>query len=390
MRKRHLRIGVLLGGLVCPPQSLAGQHERPFDDCRWGADRTVVIGAVDDQQYGLTAIGQVASLSDLVYVTQPQERLIRVYHDDGRFAGTIGGNGDGPGEFRAIRAIGVLADSIWVVDSRLGRVSYFNSDLHFTSSVTIHSHPSTASRTIIPMGPLSDGSIIGYPTLYAEELEDRDTILTALLRFDRLGQFVDTLVVYEDQHNQRLITDGLAPGLQTYARPPIREQSLRTIVPGGAGLVIVHRPFSSNPAAARYEVVRIGSLGDTLFARQFSYVPRPVTDTHITAWIEEEDFDDQPYVVDHRAYIGELRRVYEIPPHFAPVTQVLGDTNGRTWIRRGARDGMIEWHALDDDGQVVDRICPPPALRLLSIDTQGGWFAETDQFDIPYLVRYEF
>ena len=152
----------------------------------------------------------------------------------------------------------------------------------------------------------------------------------------------------------------------------------------------MHRPFSSDSAAAQYAVVRIKSPGHTLFARQFTYVPTPVGDARITAWIEEDTFDDQQYVVDRRAYIRELRRVYEVAPHFAPVTEVVGDTNGRTWIRREGRDGTVEWHALDGDGQVVDRICPPSALRLLSVDTQGGWFEERGQLDIPYLVRYDF
>lgn len=379
---------VILGGSIFLPGSLAGQGGD--DECRWTGNRTVVIGAVDDHEYGLTTIGQAASVSDLIYVTQPREHLIRVYHHDGRFAGTIGRNGDGPGEFRAITAIGVLGDSVWVADPRLRRVSYFNENLHFTSSVTIRSHPSIGSRTVIPLGPLVDGSIVGYRTISGAELENRDMIRVPLLRFDAGGNFRDTLVVYDDQHNQRSITDGLASGLHMYARPPVREQSLRKIISGGAGVVLVHRPFSSEPASGRYEIIRIGPHGDTLFARQFDYVPTPVTDSHVTEWIEEEDFDSQPYIVDRQAYIQELRSVYEIPPHFPPVTQILADNSGRTWIRMEPRDAVVEWRAFDDAGQVTGRMCPPVPLRLVAVDTDHAWFVETGEFDIPYLVRYDF
>ncbi len=82
MGKSYVRMAAVVGGVVWPPQELIGQIERPLGHCRWDGDRTVVIGAVADRDYGLTAIGQVASPSDLVYVTQPQARLIRVYHHE--------------------------------------------------------------------------------------------------------------------------------------------------------------------------------------------------------------------------------------------------------------------------------------------------------------------
>lgn len=79
--------------------------------------------------YALSRVTSVRIDGDgSIYVSQPQENLIRVFDSEGRFVRRIGRSGEGPGEFRQMggsRWIG--EDTLVVIDHRLHRVSYWTS-----------------------------------------------------------------------------------------------------------------------------------------------------------------------------------------------------------------------------------------------------------------------
>jgi hypothetical protein len=61
---------------------------------------------------------------DRLYVLFPQERLIRAFAADGSVLLSFGGAGDGPGEFRNPATIGLLGDTLWLIDNRDYHISY--------------------------------------------------------------------------------------------------------------------------------------------------------------------------------------------------------------------------------------------------------------------------
>ncbi len=83
-------------------------------------DGEVVLGALDDPFDLSSLFVQVDRTSDgswLVLSRTHERNRIAEYGPEGRFRGTIGGPGEGPGEFRLLRAFSVLpGDSILAVD----------------------------------------------------------------------------------------------------------------------------------------------------------------------------------------------------------------------------------------------------------------------------------
>ena len=83
------------------------------------------IGAVDGAPELFGRIVGVAADGDrTVYVADGIGDLVRAYAPDGRYLGTVGREGDGPGEFRYLRGIGVASSGELTVRGHF-RVSLF-------------------------------------------------------------------------------------------------------------------------------------------------------------------------------------------------------------------------------------------------------------------------
>jgi NAD(P)H-nitrite reductase large subunit len=70
------------------------------------------------------------------------------------------------------------------------------------------------------------------------------------------------------------------------------------------------------------------------------------------------------------------------------VSHVVAGRDGTIWLRREERGGVTRWEVLDASGSVVARLDVPAALRILAADRTDVWGVETDDLDVPYVVRY--
>ena len=96
-------------------------------DTRLAAEVELRIGSVDDPEYSLTYIGQLEVGPDgTIYTLHPQDKAIRVHSSNGELVRTIGREGAGPGEFDRPGSLGMIGDTLWVLDRGLYRISYFN------------------------------------------------------------------------------------------------------------------------------------------------------------------------------------------------------------------------------------------------------------------------
>lgn len=62
---------------------------------------------------------------------------IMVFQGDGSFVTTVGKIGDGPGEFRRVRGISVVGDTIYLYDEGTQRISFVDSDFKFLGSIPL-------------------------------------------------------------------------------------------------------------------------------------------------------------------------------------------------------------------------------------------------------------
>lgn len=83
-------------------------------------------------------IGAVRLTDGRILVGNGGTQELRLYDPEGSFLTAVGGDGEGPGEFRSIGFLGRLAgDTIVVYDRRLGRISLFDGSGSFLESLRL-------------------------------------------------------------------------------------------------------------------------------------------------------------------------------------------------------------------------------------------------------------
>lgn len=118
--------------------------------------QVVRLGSLDGEH---DAFGRVMDATldraGRILVADDLGRRVVVFGRDGRYVGTIGRRGQGPGEFESPWRVAVdAADSIFVWDMAQARISVFGRDLRFARSFAVPPHWSVSSIGFLPDGRL--------------------------------------------------------------------------------------------------------------------------------------------------------------------------------------------------------------------------------------------
>ena len=380
-RARWLTLCVAAGTIL--PLPVSAQLER------WTLERTLVIGDAMDEERGLTRVGSVAVAGDRLHVGQPQESRIRVFTTDGDFVGFIGRRGEGPGEFRYLGKIGAHEDAVWAADRY--RLASFDTDHAYVSSLTVRVQPSMPGARFTRLAGLADGSLLmgesfGEPWASSGEIRSEH-----IFRLDREGVLRDTVASWERVPISAEIKGGLRPRIRSYVILPVRDASLWNVPSDGSGFVLVHRRSATRSGLHTYQVIRFGVAADTVFARQFSYDPIPISDAFLDRELDEfTGGGEDSSIADPGAYRRALREAFGRLEFYPPVESVHAGAEGTTWLELRVGEEDLEWEVLDRAGAPSGRFRAPEDARLVAGDPGGAWFVEHDEFDIPYLVRYDF
>ncbi len=353
------------------------------------------IGSVNDPGSLLTYItGMAVGPEGRIYSAHPRESLIRIHGPDGWLAATIGGPGEGPGEFRSLRAIGLVGETLWAFDAGLSRVSYFTAagDLIRTLDIPIHFRGSPAEKSPPrPMGVLQDGRVLGTEMAWSRELAAETLTEIAVVAMDTVGTVLDTLYIREP--TVWAIRDLNDPsGFGAYRPQPFDDAPLFAHSPTGPAYVTVDRTVPDG-AATTFRVARVKFAGDTVWIRQFAYDPVAIDpalpDSLVEAFAEGvsgSEFGNTPAL---RKALDLARGDLEVPAHYPPVDRVYVGLDETVWLRMGGpEEATVEWLVLDADGEPVARVRLPGGLHLQAARMDRVWGWVTDDLDVPYIVRY--
>jgi hypothetical protein len=351
----------------------------------WGVEQTLVIGAEDHPSQALTRVGSMAlGPSGHLFVSQPQDRAVRVYTESGELLRTIGRPGDGPGEFRSILSIGFVEDSLYVVDSALRRVSFFAEDGdHLVTRMSTGSALREPFGPPIPVLPLKDGTAVA---VFPQPVESTER--SPYVRIDLEGQVLDTVGWQEARGRRVSLARGTAVAGVGH---PFPESPLVTMVGGTETMIVVDRPAPTQPGRSEFRVTWASFDGDTLWTRGYPYVPAPIApafaDSAIATVIESPALR-MMYPEPDQARDALLDQV-AIPRFHPPVHAVEVADDGEIWIaREPAGEEGREWLVLEPTGEIAARVLLPSAVRVRVIRGDLVWGVYTDELDVPYLVRY--
>jgi hypothetical protein len=304
---------------------------------------------------------------------------LRIYGIDGSHLKSIGGEGEGPGQFKSVTLIGLFADTLAVLDPALRRVSLIHPEGGFIRSFT-----PVESATTFPTGgwlfesgmvlirnlPLGDlAALEGSPGRMLEPYKAYDLSGTLLIEFGAFPGPEQVLVTIQAE-------EGPAP--------------LRSTVPFGKNpQVAVAGGRMYFGAQNAFEIKIFGGGGSLQKIVRLDRPVLPVTDADLAAYIHEElaGIEDEHQALVLRRYYEELPRVASRPSHGS----IFADQEGYLFVEdfRFPGNEVSAMNVFDPEGRLVGRFELPAGLEVLDIEEDHLLALFRDGMDAEYLQLFE-
>lgn len=381
---------------ACGPGESGGGPDGVPEIERWRAERDLRVGSLDDPDETLTYIRDLEVGADgTIYTLHRQERLVRTFDSAGTFRGVIGGGGEGPGEFRSPLSMGWVADTLWVLDTDGYRFNQFSPEGEFLGSFRVpfevREDPNSASPPRA-RGLLHDGTVHGEPVAWSHLVATGQITERVPMLMTRDGRVTDTLSAVPFGNNQWAVYDPESPDRGgSYARQPFADGPLWSFVPGERATIRVDREAPRTADDASFLVTKLSFSGDTLFTREFSFEPEPVTQAEVDSVL-----DARAAPIGERGFLGATeaqardwaeRTLYR-PPFEPLVRDMTVGRDGSIWLQRTVEADSASWLVLDPTGAPRAEVALPAGFDLLEANRDHAWGQERDELDVPYLVRY--
>ena len=336
----------------------------------------VMDGAAEEQLFRVT---DAAVLSDgRILVGNSGTSELRVFDPTGEFSHSLGGDGEGPGEFRMIRQVDVTpGDSVFAWDLRLRRLSVFTPDdfvrtmqLTPPAESTFPSFAGTIGASellvqvpaVVPEEDLVDLAIRGSSSLY--------------MRYTTAGEPVDTLGVFRGSRSMlRFHEDGLSLSVLGVPYEPA------TRIASGGGTVV-------EGDGATFEVRRYDGTG-----RLRQILRRPVDRRPVTPELMDAHFEDGYGAAEPPEYRRGIREAYDAMPvegNVAAFDQLVLSRDGTVWVREYAIPGAEThaWSVFDPEGVWLGDVSVPAGLTVYDVGADYVLGKEVDDLDIERVVLY--
>ncbi len=357
------------------------------------------MGSVDDPDYAFRTVTGIEVSPDGRLFTQHQgEAAIRRWSALGRPDGSIGREGEGPGEFQAIGSMGFFGDTLWVMDRRQPRISYFDTDGTFLGSLSplidLGSRDTPYQSPPRPNRPLRGGNLLGSSPGWSQAIAEGNLTEVPWVQMDPEGGVLNTIWIQEYRTSDVLAL--LREGGGTFGSQPFGDQPMTGLAELDNALLVVNRRVFEGEGDATATLTKIDiSTGDTILSRSITYEPRRLdpakADSAIAAMAENmlgfiSRIAPGLTLASLRDDIAEAMFVPDYAPGFR---SMFTAEDGRIFLQPFDRgENTTEWWILERDGEVSAHVEIPNGLRILLIRGDEVWGVETDDLDVNYIVKY--
>jgi len=342
---------------------------------------------LDPYALDMVPIRAIAVAEDgTIAIAQSQDGHIRFHAADGRELARVGRQGEGPGEFTSITAMGWVADTLWAWDARQRRLGLVGPDLAFVRHLTMPAAIVDAAGVDArgryapgtPEALLPDGSTIftiesGLDELAAAVLSETSLIARAA------SDGVISAVLH------RLGTGGLMVVTpRSEMSIPFANIPFRAVSPDG-GAVAVGLASLDGPDSGTYAVTVVDSEGDTLVSRRYPFegvtLPEAVADSVVGGMIDFARGVDPGLA----AAIPEQVRV---PPVFPPLLGAVIGRDGTLFVQMYSGGQDQAYSVIAGDGAPIGSFALPAGARVAVGDRDRIWTIERDSLDVETVARY--
>ena len=335
----------------------------------------VVIGEVEgDERYILDQVAGARRLSDgRIAVLDVGSRRVRLYDPDGNHLFDLGGDGDGPSEFRTPQFLGLVSDTLVVYEYFPASLTWFAPDGGFLRTSTVFDPKDGEIPRAMTFGYLDDRFGVGIRIIGDRErphVEGLNRHPTPIWRFDLSGQGADSLLSVPGTEeiisfpNPRAIhhrlyvfgnTAYLAASKNWIYVAPTDDFSVQVYDPDGA----LHRIIRRN----------VG--------------PRSVTPSDIDQYVEERlSIIDPP--AEERGELEKTMRAWQAAGTVPAFRSVVVDSEDNLWVEEWEDVGLGQgpFSVFRPDGAWLGNIDLPEGLP----STRGGLFQPWIEIGPDYLL----
>jgi len=337
------------------------------------------------------SVGKVRFLSDGRFLVEDsQAELLYLAEADARSFHLVGGEGEGPGEFRDVTTITIVpGDTAFVYDRRLLRVSILSPDGELISTVPVGEELVGAARVDGAWATDSDHLLlhaVGSMDTVAGGHVWKDRRESLLFSLDGRGRPRSSPVRFIGGYNLKV--DDAAVGRPFIVAAPFANEP---IVAVGAGRVVhgsglAYELFIRSPALQLERVVRWSG-------------PRVALDdaTIESARVWAEGLFERTRQTDPRIADAALEGMFApdlLPDSLPALSSLLVDARGLLWVSRyipnsEAWDQGDSWHILAADGEPLARISLPAQSRLAAVGEDRVALIMRDERDVEHLRVFE-
>lgn len=340
----------------------------------------VAIGVLDGAEpYLLSGVRKAVRLEDGRIVVANQGTMeLRFYDADGSHLGSVGGEGEGPGEFLTMsQMVRMPGDSLGVWDYRSRRLTVLDPEGGLGRTARMEE----AEDVRIPFlqGVLPDGSLLASAAFVFEPGESRNGLMRQPARYVRYGP------------------DGAALG------PLVTLPGSESLVESGEGFVRVGTaPLSRHAfvhetargfvggASDRYELGFYDLDGTLLRLLRLDRPVRPVDDA-VRAAYEEEQLAGAADA-EARASVRERLEGLVYPPSLPAFSDLEVDALGNVWVQDhrppGEDGGPDRWLVFDPEGRILGAVELPAGFTVFEIGEDYVLGRLTDDLEVERVLLH--
>lgn len=344
-RLRILQIALAASFItVLPSSTLVGQPRAVETEIAF-TEILRVGEETDDNAYLFGEIwGLAVDSKGRILVADRQPPSVVVFSVDGEWLGSVGGVGEGPGEYVTVGGVFVSpSDSVYVMDSRLGsgfpRLHVYDpTDFTYVRQIQFPYDEDWGSASSA-VGVSDHGPIMRYNTMILP---------------DNVGKPRHSYTVLASWAGERIRELARLPDLGLYAGLTSDGQPSAQVIefaPNSVFRLSASQLFYSG-LNAEIDILVTSLAGDTVRTIHWPHDPVPLTRNDIPAGLD-----------------AEARKLY---PEFKPAYRsFVTDDQDNIWIKDYVEAPATEarWQVLDSEGRLIGQVLLPRTLGLYIIDT---------------------
>lgn len=329
-------------------------------------ERQARFGDTDDIYIGSMA-GVAVADDGTLFLADRIEAVVHIYNASGEYQSTIGGKGEGPGEFLSVSSLRLFNGELFALDTQQQRVSVFDAAGHdYLRSHTLSGGTQDISGFPVAAEPLSgDRFFVLYNSMQREDEKFYRKYMPRILDAEGntlASEFID----FPRSEMLLLQSDNM---ISIRSLPFLGESHIgfgknEEIVTGFSDRLLFHV---------------ISLEGDTLWSIYHSKTLPPLDRAAMLANIEDEASRKEISAMD----IPETRQAFE--------TFYMDDEN-RIWVSTTTEDTDVNiWWVLSDTGEKLAEFSRNATDRIMMVKGDNVYFmGEDEDTGLQEIAKYKF